>query len=87
MSTQLINLSLPEDLVKKIDRAAKTQYASRSEYIRQAVVSRLKTQDLDVWEELASGAEEIKNSAKKAGYVTDKDFNRAVKEIRQSARK
>ena len=87
MSAQLINLSLPEDLVKKIDRAAKAQYASRSEYIRQSVVNRLKTQDLDVWEELASHADELKRGAQKAGYVTDKDFVRAVKEVRQSAGK
>ena len=87
MSTQIINLSLPEELVKKIDRAAKSQYASRSEFIRQAVVGRLRTQDSDIWEALAAGADEVRDSAKRAGYVTDKDFARAVKEVRQTTSK
>lgn len=86
MST-IINLSLPEELVKKIDRAAKEQYASRSEYIRQAVVNRLRTQDSDVWAALVAGANEVRNSAKRAGYTTDKDFVRAVKEVRQTTSK
>jgi metal-responsive CopG/Arc/MetJ family transcriptional regulator len=84
MSTQIINLSLPEELLKKIDRAAKNQYASRSEFIRQAVVGRLRTQDSDVWEALAAGADEVRDSAKRAGYANDKDFVRAVKEVRQT---
>ncbi len=48
MATQTINLSLPEDLVKRVDKAAKRDYASRSEYIRQALASRLRAQDSDV---------------------------------------
>jgi Arc/MetJ-type ribon-helix-helix transcriptional regulator len=86
MSTQIVNLSLPEELVKKIDRAAKGQYASRSEFIRQAVVSRLRTQDDDVWGVLAAGAEEVRTSAERAGYTTDEDFARAVKEVRQKSK-
>lgn len=86
MSTQIINLSLPEELVKKIDRAAKGQYASRSEFIRQAVVNRLRTEDGEVWGALIAGAEEVRSSAERAGYVTDRDYARAVKEVRQSAR-
>jgi metal-responsive CopG/Arc/MetJ family transcriptional regulator len=86
MSTQIINLSLPEELVKKIDRAAKGQYASRSEFIRQAVVGRLRMQDGDVWGALVSGAEEVRSSAERAGYVTSEDYARAVKEVRRSTR-
>lgn len=84
MSTQIINLSLPEDLVQKIDKAAKGQYASRSEYIRQSVVNRLRTQDNNVWAELAAGADEVRTAAERAGYVSDKDFARAVKEVRKA---
>jgi len=86
MSTQIINLSLPKELVRKIDRAAKGQYASRSEYIRQAVVSRLRAQDDDVWAALAAGADEVRSSAERAGYMTDKDIARAVKEVRQTTK-
>lgn len=83
MATQIINLSLPEELVKRVDKAAKREYASRSEYIRQALVSRLRSQDDDIWNILANGANEVRESAKRAGYKTNKDFARAVKEIRQ----
>ncbi|HEY5667834.1 MAG TPA: ribbon-helix-helix protein, CopG family [Candidatus Saccharimonadales bacterium] len=86
MSTQIINLSLPEELVRKIDRAAQSQYASRSEFIRQAVVTRLRTQDDDIWAALAAGADEVRTSAEQAGYKTDEDFVRAVKEVRQEGK-
>jgi Arc/MetJ-type ribon-helix-helix transcriptional regulator len=87
MPTQIVNISLPNDLVKKIDQAAKGNYASRSEYIRQAVVSRLQSQDSDIWEALAVGADEVRTKAKQAGYSTDADFVRAVKEARRSNKK
>lgn len=86
MSTQIVNLSLPEELVKKIDRAAKGQYASRSEFIRQAVVSRLRAQDDDVWAALAAGAEEVRTSAERSGYTTNEDIARAVKEVRRESK-
>jgi metal-responsive CopG/Arc/MetJ family transcriptional regulator len=85
MPTLTINISLPEDLVTKIDVAAKAEYASRSDYIRQALVSKLqadrvKQEDWDLLEELTS---EIAASASARGYSTDDDFVRAVKEVRQ----
>jgi len=84
MATQTINISLSKDLVKKIDKAAKLEYASRSDYIRQALVGKLKTDQSkeDDWDLLEALALEIATSAKKQGYKTDQDFVRAVKEIR-----
>ena len=87
MPSQIVNISLPKELIEKIDRAAKDQYGSRSEYIRQAVVSRLRTQDTEAWDELADMADEVREKAAQAGYVTDEDFVRAVKEVRQVKRK
>lgn len=84
MSTQIVNISLPKELVQKIDRAAKRQYGSRSEYIRQAVVNRLRGQDTDTWGALAAGADEVRIKAEQAGYTSDDDFVRAVKEVRQA---
>ena len=84
MPTQIVNISLPKELVEKIDRAAKKQYGSRSEYIRQAVVSRLRVQDDDAWDALEAGADEIRANARQAGYKSDDDFVRAVKEVRQT---
>ena len=45
MATKTINISLDEKLLKEIDKAAKAEYASRSDYIRQALVGRLKHDD------------------------------------------
>lgn len=87
MPAQIVNISLPKELVKKIDQAAKTSYASRSEYIRQAVVSRLRDQDTTVWDALEASTDEVEAKAKQAGYTTDEDFVRAVKELRQDNRK
>ena len=84
MASQIINISLPKELVDKIDKAAKDQYGSRSEYIRQAVVGRLRTQDTDVWDSLEAGADELRTKANQAGYTSDDDFVRAVKEVRQA---
>jgi metal-responsive CopG/Arc/MetJ family transcriptional regulator len=85
MSTQTINISLPEDLVKEIDNAANVEFASRSDYIRQALVSKLRKDKArqDDWDLLEALATEISENAAKQGYKTEEDFVRAVKEVRQ----
>lgn len=84
MPTQTINISLPEELVVKIDQAAKAEYASRSDYIRQALVGKLRTDKAEEqdWLLLESLMEDTASGAEKAGYRTDQDFVRAVKEVR-----
>lgn len=84
MSTQTINISLPEELVVKIDQAAKAEYASRSDYIRQALVGKLKTDQAEEqdWLLLESLMQDAASGAEKNGYRTDEDFVRAVKEVR-----
>lgn len=50
MSSKIINITLPEELVNKIDKAAKSEFASRSDYIRETLVRRLKHQKVvDEW--------------------------------------
>ncbi len=87
MSTQTINISLPEDLVKEIDKAAKVEFASRSDYIRQALVSKLKTDKTqhNDWDLLEALSIEIAESASKRGYETSADSVRAVKEVRRDS--
>lgn len=87
MSTQIVNLSLPKDLVKKIDKAASNQYASRSEYIRQAVVGRLRNEQDEDWDNLVLLSKELDSKAKQAGLITDDDFAQAVKEIRANKKR
>ncbi|MEK7096010.1 MAG: ribbon-helix-helix domain-containing protein [Patescibacteria group bacterium] len=49
-NSRAINITLPSDLVKEIDKAAKGEYASRSDFIRESVVRRLKNQRIvDEW--------------------------------------
>lgn len=50
MSSKIINISLPEELLKKIDESAGSEYASRSDFIRETLVRRLKGQRIvDEW--------------------------------------
>lgn len=59
MSTKTINISLPHDLLEKIDEAAKGEYASRSDFIRESIVRRLKGQRVvDEWDDPAGEWEE-----------------------------
>lgn len=85
MPTQTINISLPKGLVEEIDMAAKKEFASRSDYIRQALVSKLKKDKIeqDDWDLLEALSIEIAESAVKVGYRENQDFVRAVKETRQ----
>lgn len=85
MFTQTINISLPEDLVKKIDKAAGAEFASRSDYIRQALVSKLRADRVhqDDWDMLEALSIEIADKAAKQGYKTAADSVRAVKEVRR----
>jgi metal-responsive CopG/Arc/MetJ family transcriptional regulator len=86
MSTQTINISLPKELVQKIDTAAKAEFASRSDYIRQALVGKLKADKTqsDDWDLLEALSLEIAQSAKKEGYETGDDFVQTVKEVRSN---
>lgn len=50
MSSKIINISLPEELLKKIDKSAGSEYASRSDFIRETLVRRIKGQRIvDEW--------------------------------------
>ena len=45
MATKVIQLSLPEELLRKLDIAANEEFANRSEFISQSVIERLKYVD------------------------------------------
>ncbi len=87
MSTQTINISLPKELVQKIDDAAKAEFASRSDYIRQALVNKLRADKVqaDDWDLLEALSAEIAENALAEGIESDDDFVRIVKEVRADA--
>jgi len=45
MTTKTFNLSLPLPLVEELDKRAKKDYSSRSDYIRKAVVNQMRTEE------------------------------------------
>jgi len=45
MSTKTFNLSLPITLVEALDKRAKRDYSSRSDYIRKAVVNQMRAEE------------------------------------------
>lgn len=51
-NTRTINISLPIKLVEKMDEAAKSEYATRSDFIRDSIIRKLNTND-DNWETVA----------------------------------
>lgn len=44
MAVKTINISLDENLIKEIDKAAKGEYGSRSDYIRVSLLKNLRSQ-------------------------------------------
>jgi len=45
MSSKIFNLSLPAELVKKLDQQAKREFSSRSDYVRKAIVNQLQIEE------------------------------------------
>lgn len=41
MASKTINISLDEKLIQEIDKAAKAEYSSRSDFIRSSVVAKI----------------------------------------------
>jgi metal-responsive CopG/Arc/MetJ family transcriptional regulator len=41
-NTRIINISLPKKLVSELDKAAKNEFATRSDFIRESILSRLR---------------------------------------------
>lgn len=84
MKTQALNISLPPELIKAIDRQAEKEYRSRSEFIREAVRQKLK--DSTEWENIFSQGKKL---GKKMDITTEEEASvaavQAVREVRQAA--
>jgi metal-responsive CopG/Arc/MetJ family transcriptional regulator len=55
MKAKTVNISLPTELLQKVDQAAKAEYATRSDYIRASLVARLRENQLDLRDEHGNG--------------------------------
>lgn len=77
MQTQTFNISLPKELVKKVDKVAKKEYRNRSELIREAL--RIYLKDLMEWDEIFEYGKKV---GKKMGIKSEEDVNKIVYEFR-----
>lgn len=77
MNTQTLNISLPRELVKKVDELAKKEYRSRSDFIQEAL--RIYTRRVDEWSQIFKAGRE---AARKMGITSEKQINDMVYEFR-----
>lgn len=47
--SQTVNITLPKELLKRVDALAKSDYTSRSDIIRQALLDKIRKPRLDEW--------------------------------------
>lgn len=73
MQTQTLNISLPKELVKRVDELAKKEYRNRSELIRQAL--RVYLERMFSWDKIFEAGEK---AAKRMGIASEEDVNRIV---------
>lgn len=77
MQMQTLNITLPQELVKKADETAKVEFRNRSELIREAL--RVYLKEKEEWEELFVFG---KKQAKKVGMKTEADVKKVVSAYR-----
>ena len=77
MNTQTLNIALPEDLIKKVDKLAKKEFRNRSDLIREALRSYIKNSEK--WEELFLYGNHV---AEKLEIKTESEVNEIVTEFR-----
>ena len=75
-TTKLITISMPPELLKKVERLARKGNRTRSEFFRETVRQYLAREE---WRELNRYARSV---ADKAGIETEEDVNRLVDESR-----
>lgn len=81
MRSATINLSLPNELLRLIDREAKAEFRTRSELIREAARTYLSREQR--WEALQRYAGQ---RARASGIRTEADVMQAIASTRQSIR-
>ena len=64
MSSQAFNITLPKKLVTKIDKIAKENYMTRSDFLRYAAVKEIKFQEQDGWNTIVDFTKIDKNGVK-----------------------
>lgn len=81
MNTVTINLSLPKELLQKVDRLAKRESRSRSELMRESLRAYLS--EMMEWEEIFAYG---RKKGKELGITSEEDVYRIVEEFRKEER-
>jgi Arc/MetJ-type ribon-helix-helix transcriptional regulator len=80
--TKTINISLPEELLKKIDEEAKSEYASRSDFIRDTLVKRLRGQRVvDEWGDDGTWEKVVNFRELNSGGIPANDVLAAIQDL------
>lgn len=77
MQTQTLNISLPTELVKKVDQLARREYRNRSELVRQAL--RIYLERRMAWDRIFEAGEK---AAKRMGIKSEEEIDKIVYEFR-----
>lgn len=82
MKARTLNIALPTELVKEVDKAARKEYKNRSELIREALYRYLK--DLQEREELFAYGRSV---VQKMGLKSEKQVDKIVYQYRHGKTK
>lgn len=77
MNSQTFNISLPRELVKKVDLTAKKEYKNRSEFIREALLVRLR--EKEKWDQIFKAGEK---AMKDMGIKSEEEVNEIMYKYR-----
>lgn len=81
MNTVTINVSLPKELLQKVDRLAKQESRTRSELLRESL--RRYLLEMTEWEDIFAYGEK---RAKALGIKSEEDVYRIVEKLREEER-
>lgn len=80
--SKTINISLPEELLKKIDEEAKSEYSTRSDFIRDTLVKRLKGQRVvDEWGDEGTWETVVNFRELKSGGIPAQDVLSVIQDL------
>lgn len=77
MQTQTLNISLPKNLVKRVDEVAEREYKNRSELIREALLVYIRR--MESWDQIFKAG---RKAAKEMGITSEKQVDDIVYEFR-----
>ena len=73
MDSKIFNLSLPQELISLINNQAKLNYMSRNEYIKQAIVTRLKLEGILDLSRAATAAEATVSALPSSSLISNSE--------------